>query len=113
MNEKEVKIRRESRPEKSSDTKRETLSLFRSGKSIDQIATERDLSTSTVEGHLAYWIEAGDLQLEQVVAPEKIQLIKRVALEMDGARLTPIKNMLGEQVTYGEIRAVLASRQKA
>ncbi len=109
MNEKEVKIRREPRSEKSSDTKRETLSQFRAGKNIEEIAESRDLSPTTVEGHLVYWIERGDLKVREILPVEKIELIKRVALETDGLRLTPIKNILGEQATYGEIRAVLAS----
>jgi ATP-dependent DNA helicase RecQ len=109
MQEKEIKIRRSAREEKPSDTKRETLVLFLQGKTVAEIATLRNLSETTVEGHVAYWIEAGELHLERVVTPEKIELIKRVALETDGLRLTPIKNILGDQVTYGEIRAVVAS----
>jgi single-stranded DNA-specific DHH superfamily exonuclease len=56
MQEKEIKIRRSAREEKPSDTKRETLVLFLQGKTVAEIATLRNLSETTVEGHVAYWL---------------------------------------------------------
>ena len=41
------------------DTKRTSLELFKSGKSIEQIAMERDLNVNTITGHLASFISFG------------------------------------------------------
>ena len=43
------------------DTKRVSLDLYKSGRTIDQIAAERNLKPGTIEGHLAYFIARGDL----------------------------------------------------
>ena len=52
---------------------RETLTLFQSGKSIEEIAKERDLKTSTIAGHLAPFVMDGTLDLHQFVSPEQLK----------------------------------------
>lgn len=94
-------------PSHTTDTKLESLSLFKEGKSVREIAEMRSLAASTVEGHLAHFIMEGDLNVETMVAPEKIPAIEE-AIKLHGdSLLTPLKTVLGEQYTYGEIRAVV------
>ncbi|MFN0277300.1 MAG: DNA helicase RecQ [Pyrinomonadaceae bacterium] len=92
------------------DTYQITLDMFRSGKSMTEIATARGIGLSTVEGHLVRFIESGELQLDQIVPVEKIETIRK-AIDENRELFTigPVKAALGEEYTYGEIRAVIAS----
>jgi ATP-dependent DNA helicase RecQ len=92
-----------------SETKRVSYQMYKEGKAIDEIATERNLSVMTVEGHLSYYISKGDLQINNFVDTSKQQAIKQAA-ELFGAEpLRTLKENLPEEITYGEIRMVLAS----
>jgi ATP-dependent DNA helicase RecQ len=88
-----------------------SFDMFRSGMSIADIASKRNLGVSTIEGHLARYIATGDVALDELVPIEKIAAIQKAVEECDNeeGRLSPIKEMLGDDYTYGEIRAVLAS----
>jgi len=88
-----------------------TLDLFREGKTIEEIARLRDLGTSTVEGHLTVFIPVGKVQLEELVPEHKIGPI-REAIATHGTEATgPLKAELGDDYSYGEIRAVIASME--
>lgn len=92
------------------DTYRTSLDMFRDGLSIPEIARERELSVTTIENHLARFITTGEVRLDQFVSVEKVEPI-REAIEKfsDSAALSPIKEYLGEEYSYGEIRAVMAA----
>lgn len=90
-------------------TRRLSYNLFKEGHSIEEIASIRQLHYSTIESHLTYYVETGDLQVEQFVSPEKIQVIQGAIEKISGTKLTPVKELLGEDYSYGEIRMVMAS----
>ncbi len=92
------------------DTYRLTFELFQDGKSMEQISKERGLGLSTVEGHLARFVGSGELALDQIVPVEKIETIRKAVIEHGGeGMIGPVKAALGEDFSYGEIRAVLAA----
>lgn len=92
------------------DTYQKSLDLFRSGLSIPDIARERSIGTSTVENHLARFVTTGKVRLDELVSVEKIDTIRNAVLKFnESGALSPIKEFLGEEYTYGEIRAVIAS----
>jgi ATP-dependent DNA helicase RecQ len=94
----------------SKDTFRTTLDMFRDGRSINDIASERGLQPSTVESHLARFVESGEVRLDELVPIEKIETIREAVIKFkDQNALSPIKEFLGDNYTYGEIRAVLAA----
>jgi ATP-dependent DNA helicase RecQ len=101
------KIRKE-KTERLSDTKTETLELYKSGKDLRQIAVERNLTVQTVETHLAYFVEQGDLFVEDFVSPDKFQKIKNAIEQKGDKMLSPIKESLGDSISYSEIKMVLA-----
>jgi uncharacterized protein YpbB len=90
------------------DTKAETFKLYKEGKNIDEIARERNLTIQTIEGHLAYYVQNGQIKIEDLISREKIVLIEPEAKNFSGGSITPIKGKLGNQVSFGEIRLVLA-----
>jgi ATP-dependent DNA helicase RecQ len=104
--------RRTKRDARGKDTYRISLDLFRAGRSIDDIAREREIQPSTVEGHLARFIATGEIQLHELVPLHKVEPIRDAVLKFnDSGALSPIKEYLGDAYTYGEIRAVIASMQ--
>ncbi|RCH55727.1 DNA helicase RecQ [Mucilaginibacter hurinus] len=105
----ERKIREgKQRGEKVNDTRAESFNLFKAGQTIAEIAAGRGLSPITVEGHLTYYIQTGELDVNDFVAEDKIPAIKD-AIESYGAeRLAPLKEVLGSDYSYTEIKAVVS-----
>lgn len=102
--------RKEKDPNKEKvDTKLETYKLYQSGKTIAEIATARNLTAGTIEGHLAFYVEQGKIAIADLVSKEKIILIEPLAKNFDGNSTTAIKEKLGNDVSYGEIKLVIAS----
>jgi ATP-dependent DNA helicase RecQ len=89
------------------DTKSESLGLFRQGNTAQQIASIRSLSLSTIENHLAHFVGDGTIQVEELVSPEKVLRIAEVIRRVGDTRLNPVKFELDNDITYGEIRAVM------
>ena len=77
---------------------------------MEEIAKERGLGLSTVEGHLSRFVGSGEIGLEQLVPIEKIDTIRKAILEHgEDGLIGPVKNALGDDFSYGEIRAVQAA----
>jgi len=95
------------KPSKSTanSTQHATFTLFKDGLSIADIAEQRGLTTSTIENHLAMFIATGDLDINRIVSRTKLEQIMSV-IKSTGqvAALKPIKDLLPEDYTYGEIR---------
>lgn len=103
---KEAKSVKEPKP----DTKEVTYRLFRQGKSIEEIARERELVSGTIAGHLEHYVRSGEVKIEQLVAREKItKIIRYVQAHGSDKGLTVIKAALGDDVSYADIRLVLAA----
>jgi ATP-dependent DNA helicase RecQ len=94
------------------DTYQISLEMFRSGLSIKEIAESRAVNVSTVENHLARFIPSGQVELSELVPVEKIEVIREAVVKFnDAGALSPVKEFLGTDYTYGEIRAVIAAMQ--
>lgn len=88
------------------DTKTQRLDLFRGGKSVSEIAVMRNFAVSTIEGHLAHFVQAGVLDVYQFVTEEKYLLISKAIEEGMERGYTAVKNILGQEINYSEIRFV-------
>lgn len=98
--------------EKKPNTKDESFKLYQLGMSISQIAIERNMAISTIEGHLATFIEAGKIEVDKFVTTEKQQLIKE-AIDKNGIEsFKTIIEYCKQQVSYGEVRMVAAAIKK-
>jgi len=93
---------------KTIDTKAESYKLYKEGKTISEIADARNLTVSTVEGHFTHYIKQGIIALEEIISREKLILIEPLVRNHEGGSITPIKESLGEKVSFGDIRLVLA-----
>ena len=86
----------------------ETVDLYLGGKSLEDIATVRSLAPSTIETHISQGIRSGSVKLEKVLSAEKIVLIRQALQEGENTPLGAIIEMLGGDVSYGDIRMVQA-----
>lgn len=93
------------------DSRRVSLELFRQGKSIREIASERNFVVSTIEGHLASYIPTGEITIYDLVPESKVIGILEVLKQVGGNTAIPLKEKLGEDYSFGEIRAVMNYRQ--
>ncbi len=94
-----------------SNTKQTSLDMFTKGFTIDGIAKERGLVRSTIEGHLAFFVEKGELDINRLLSPEKQQAIARELAADHNNSLKEVKNTLGNDYSYGEISMMLAYRK--
>jgi hypothetical protein len=89
------------------NTKQLSYELFKAGKSIDEVAQERGLTRSTIEGHLTHFIAMGELDLLDALEEEKWMPISQYFTEQGLAiGLSEAKAALGDDFTYGEIKMV-------
>ncbi|WP_165025584.1 helix-turn-helix domain-containing protein [Dysgonomonas sp. ZJ279] len=102
-------------PEKESKTKpqkgdsqRLTLSMFIDGKSIKDIAAERNLTVVTIENHLVSFILTGEVEITQLISEEKKQYLEPRLKEFSlNSPLGPIKESLPKEYSYFDIKAML------
>jgi len=106
---KETKRSRKAIPkERATDTKKQSLELFLNDKTVSEIAFERKLSQQTIETHLTYYIGTGELSVTKLVALEKVQVIVDAIKNAGSTTLSPIKEKLGSNYSFGEIKAVMS-----
>ncbi len=90
------------------DTKKLSLEFFEQGLTPAQIATERDLVLATIEGHLAHFVAKGELAVNRLLSPERLQDIEAKLQQLPDKKLSEIKLALGGDYQYGEIRIAQA-----
>jgi hypothetical protein len=103
--------RKEKSTEVKTDTKTLSYNLFKQGKTIVEIAKERNFAVSTIEGHLAWYVGSGDVDINKIVSLEKQLLVKAAAKSYGNSSAKILKEKLPENITYSEIRLVLASEK--
>jgi ATP-dependent DNA helicase RecQ len=91
------------------DTKAETYKLYKEGIPVNDIAKTRNLTIQTIEGHLAYYVQRGEINIEELISQEKLMLIEPVIKDFNGGSITSVKEQLGNTISFGEIRLVIAS----
>jgi hypothetical protein len=91
------------------DTKTVSFNLYKEGKTIAEIATERNLTVGTIESHLIPFIGDGEIAINDLVSVKKQALILQ-AITIHGvlSHKTLIEN-LPPDISYGELKMVLAA----
>lgn len=103
---------KEPKPKKES-TYEITFRMFRSGMPHGQIAKERGLSEGTVLGHLARYVESGQITVTDIISPGHHDAVLRaVGKAGPDATWTAIKALCPPEITYGDIRLVLADKAR-
>ncbi len=94
-------------------TRQVTLEMYNAGKSVEEIARERNVRVGTVINHLAELIEKGQtIDVAEVVPADRYDVIVGALQQIGGALLKPVKEWLGDDYSYEEIRLVRALLQR-
>ena len=93
---------------------RETVDLISQNRSLDEVAEQRGISETTIRSHLERFVqEGGKIDLAHLM-PSDVRRgrIEAAFKEMGEARLTPVRDSLGDDYTWEELAVVrLALRQ--
>jgi ATP-dependent DNA helicase RecQ len=91
----------------------ETVGLYKDGYTIEEIADQKIVSKATISEHLERAYRAGlNIDPNKFINPKHEQPIRQAFQELGQERLSPIKQKLGDDYTYEEIRWVRATLQK-
>ena len=92
-----------------SASKMTTLQFHQQGLTVEEIAAERNLNVRTINDHLSELIEMNQpVALERLVLPVRQELILKAIKIVGGESLKTIRENLGENYTYEEIKLVRA-----
>ncbi|HEX8727431.1 MAG TPA: helix-turn-helix domain-containing protein, partial [Ktedonobacterales bacterium] len=83
------------------------------GFGLEQMATMRQLTQDTIVTHLRKLIEAGEaIDVADLVSSDHYRRIADAFAEVGFAALQPVKDIVGEDISYAEIRLVRAALQR-
>jgi uncharacterized protein YpbB len=89
------------------NTKQITFDLYRQGMNIPTISETRGLTQATIERHLGYFIQHGELEITEFVPKEKINTIIPLIEREETRSLAEIKHLAGEEITYADLHFVI------
>jgi hypothetical protein len=104
--------RKEKSAEEKTPTNTVSFNLYKEGKTIPEIAKERNLSTTTIEGHLAFFISSKQININDLVCEEHQLLIKEALKTYGKESIKVLKDNLPEGISYGMIRMVIADQKE-
>ena len=114
LKEQQQKVDKEVKESKKKKVKGEShrisLQLFKDGKSMEEIAKERSLAISTIEGHLMSFIGT-EFELTDFISEEKISKINAVIDSLEEISSGAVKAKLGNDFSYAQIKAVINDRE--
>ncbi|MEO6548240.1 MAG: helix-turn-helix domain-containing protein [Ferruginibacter sp.] len=93
------------------DSKLFSLHLFKEGKTIEEIAIERNMVTGTIEKHLLYFVQIGKMGIDAIVSADNQQLIKAARQKFGAMGNKAIKENLPAHISYGEIKMMAAAEK--
>ena len=87
---------------------KETKRLFAGGLGVEEIGLARDLAVSTIFGHLERIARSEpDFDIARLMpSPDRVETIGAALRSHDSGALAPVKEALGDDYSYGEIRLV-------
>ncbi|HWJ03665.1 MAG TPA: helix-turn-helix domain-containing protein, partial [Verrucomicrobiae bacterium] len=85
-----------------------TLNLYSAGKTLAEIARERNLSLITVQGHFVRCHQDGHgVDWDAFISAGEEELVLAAIRELGAEKLKPLKEALPEEIDYFTIRAVI------
>lgn len=91
----------------------QTYTLFRQGKTPQQIADERHLALSTILSHLAVYVSSGQISADKIIDGEKVKAIRHAIEQLpENATTEERKTACPPNVTPAEFYFILRSLPK-
>ena len=87
-----------------------TYKMYKEGKTVMQIAQERSLTETTILGHLARYVESGDIDVHKLVFNDVIEKVSEYMSSRNGGAVAikEVFEYFNETISYGDIRLVLS-----
>jgi pterin-4a-carbinolamine dehydratase len=92
---------------KKKPTKEVTLEMFDDGKTVDEIAAERALTTNTIFNHLAHYVGLGEVDISELMEKKDIAEIEQFFIGNETTSKSEAKTHFAEKYSYSEIGMVL------
>ncbi|HMB65678.1 MAG TPA: helix-turn-helix domain-containing protein, partial [Patescibacteria group bacterium] len=95
-------------------TQLETWELYQQGLSLPEIAETRGLTSRTVVDHICFLLKKGLLgpkEVDKMVAAVKQKKIDQAVKDLGSGKLKPLKQELPEDISYEDIKLVLAKNK--
>ncbi len=89
------------------NTKEISLKMFQSGKTVEEIAKERQLTVQTIYKHLSHYISTRKIEITDLITPERFNKIKQIIKNNQFEGLGELKVIAGEQYSWDELRIVM------
>jgi ATP-dependent DNA helicase RecQ len=95
------------------NTQMKTLQLYQQGLSVEEVAQKRELTISTIMGHLSELIELNQpIEIDRLVIPVKQEIILKAMEKLEDKSLKILRENLGENYSYDEIKLVRAWKRR-
>lgn len=104
------KKKKSSEPKKT--TLEETFELWQQKMSVQDIANARKLTVTTIETHLSKLVEAGHVNIADVLPQDKIKALEEAFKGYTEDTLGNLKEKVGDDFSWGELRLFKASLEK-
>ena len=87
-----------------------TYKMYKEGKTVMQIAQERSLTETTILGHLARYVESGDIDVHKLVSNDVIEKVSAYMSSRNGGAVAikEVFEYFNETISYSDIRLVLS-----
>lgn len=92
-------------------SREESYQLYLKGNDIEEIARLRKMAITTIEGHISYYVSTGEIDILKFISEEKLKNILEVSAIVESEGLSPIKERLGDEYSYGDIRYAMAYKK--
>lgn len=96
-------------PKKKLSTYDQTLEMIKDGKTLEEIAKERQLGLSTICNHCVRHLKAEKIQLDEIMERERISQLEDLFSGYEGTSLKPLKERAGTDFTWDELKLYHAS----
>lgn len=94
------------------ETYLKTLALVNEGGTIEEIATQRDMAVSTIEGHIARLIRDQKLEPDRFLEKEDSQAIAKAFANTEEGSINEVYKTLKGKYSFGQLRMVQAVLQR-
>ena len=88
------------------ETQRITLELWKEGKSIMEIARERNLVIGTIKTHMSKWIKEGQVSIEEVMDMDKVETAWKCIEENPDKSSAELRDIIPFNIDYSELSMV-------
>ena len=92
------------------DTIFQSLHAVRQGRSVAEVAAQRDLTVGTIFNHLTTAVEAGEaFDLNLVLSPAQQRRLAAAFVRLGPGNLTGIRELVGEEFDFNQLRLYRAT----